>query len=96
MPILRMKEITSMSSEERTKKISELRAELSRLRTMISAGGAIENPMRVREIRRAIAQVLTVENEYKLGIRSIEKEGSEKAKQTKPKSAAAKKPKETQ
>ena len=63
MPILRMKEINGMSTEDRTKKLGELRAELSRLRTMISAGGAVENPTRVRELRRTIAQVLTVENE---------------------------------
>lgn len=91
MPILRMKEITSMSPTDRTKKLSELRAELSRLRTMISAGGAVENPTRVRELRRTIAQVLTVENEEKLGIRTATKEPEAK----KPKATAAKKPKET-
>ncbi len=96
MPILRMKEITSMSSEDRTKKLSELRAELSRLRTMISAGGAVENPTRVRELRRTIAQILTVENENKLGIRGKAKEPQKtEAKPKKPKVTAAKKPKET-
>jgi large subunit ribosomal protein L29 len=93
MPILRMKEIVSMSAEEKTKKLVELRAELSRLRTMISAGGAIENPTRVRELRRTIAQVLTVENEVKLGIRQPKESG--KAEPKKPKTVAAKKPKET-
>ncbi len=93
MPILRMKEISNMTSEDRTKKLGELKAELSRLRTMISAGGAIENPTRVREIRRTIAQVLTVENEYKLGIRTTDA-ATAKAQPKKPKTAAAKKPKE--
>jgi large subunit ribosomal protein L29 len=74
MPILRIKDVNNMSSEDRNKKLAELRAELSRLRTMVSAGGSIENPTRIREIRRAIAQVLTVENEQKLGIRKKEKE----------------------
>jgi large subunit ribosomal protein L29 len=94
MPILRMKEITAMSPEDRTKKLGELRTELSRLRTMISAGGAIENPTRVRELRRTIAQVLTVESENRLGIRTKAKEPA-KAAPKKPKTAAAKKPKET-
>jgi len=94
MPILRMEEITGMSVEDRTKKLSELRAELSRLRTMISAGGAIENPTRVRELRRTIAQVLTVENEVRLGIRAAAKE-PEKTSPKKPRATAAKKPKET-
>ncbi len=94
MAILRMKEIAGMSSEERTKKVTELRAELTRLRTMISAGGAVENPTRVRELRRTIAQVLTVENETRLGIRAGAKE-PEKATPKKPKTVAPTKPKET-
>jgi large subunit ribosomal protein L29 len=94
MPILRMKEISSMSSEDRAKKLSELRAELSRLKTMISAGGAVENPTRVRELRKTIAQVLTVENEYKLGIRKTEAR-EKQPKKAKPKKEKAAKPKTT-
>jgi large subunit ribosomal protein L29 len=93
MPILRLKEMKAMSPEDRTKKLVELRAELTRLRTMISAGGAIENPTRVREIRRTIAQVLTVENEVRLGIR-VEAKEPEKTESKKPKAATIKKPKE--
>jgi large subunit ribosomal protein L29 len=88
MPILRLKEISDMSTEARTKKLGELRTELSRMRTMISAGGAIENPTRVRELRRTIAQILTIENEYTLGIRQAETPPKETKK-------TAKKPKET-
>jgi len=66
MPIFRMKDIRSMPSEDRGKKLDELRTELSRLRTMIKAGGAVENPARIRELRKAIARILTVENEAKL------------------------------
>jgi large subunit ribosomal protein L29 len=75
MAIIRLKEIQGMSTEDRSKKLIDLRAELARLKTMIKAGGAVENPTRVREIRKTIAQILTVENENKLGIRkSSEKE----------------------
>ena len=63
MPILRMKEVRSMSHEDRRKKLDELRTELSRLQTMIRAGGAIENSARIHELRKSIAQVLTVEDE---------------------------------
>jgi large subunit ribosomal protein L29 len=63
MPILRVKDVRSMSDDDRMKKLDELRTELSRLRTMIKAGGAVENPARVRELRKAIARVLTVKNE---------------------------------
>ena len=66
MPILRVKEIRDMSSDARVKKLKELRAELSRLKTMIEAGGAVENPARIRELRKTIAQIMTIENERKL------------------------------
>jgi large subunit ribosomal protein L29 len=85
MPIVRLKEINGMSSEERTKKLSELRAELSRLRTMISAGGAVENPARIRELRKTIAQILTIENEHKLELRKTEAKAAKKAPETKEK-----------
>jgi large subunit ribosomal protein L29 len=88
MPILRLKEIVDMSSEERAKKLSELRAELSRLRTMVRAGGAVENPARINELRKTIAQVLTIESEQKLGIRKKEtkqEKPAKKAKKTKEK-----------
>lgn len=76
MPILRLKDISGMSSEERTKKLSELRAELARLRTMVRAGGAVENPARMRELRKTIAQILTIENENKLGLRETKKKAA--------------------
>ena len=63
MPIIRLKDIREMSSEERKKRVMELRTELLRLKTMVKAGGAVDNPARVRELRKAIARLLTVENE---------------------------------
>ena len=66
MPLLRVREIREMSPEERRAKLSELRAELAKLRSMVEAGGSIENPSRIREIRRAIARILTIEREEEL------------------------------
>jgi len=77
---MRLKEIVSMSSEDRANKIVDLRAELARMRTMIKAGGAVENPTRVRELRKTIAQILTIENEKKLGIRGTTEEAKPKKK----------------
>jgi large subunit ribosomal protein L29 len=85
MPIMRLKEIRGMSSEERTKKITELKTELSRLKTMISAGGAVENPARIRELRKTIAQILTIENEKKQEPEKTEAKAAEKAPKTKKK-----------
>jgi large subunit ribosomal protein L29 len=92
MTILRLREIDNMSSQDRGKKLLELRAELSRLRTMIRAGGAVENPARINELRKTIAQILTIENEHKLGIRKKE---SKAEKPAKPEKKPAKKPKNT-
>ena len=62
MAILRKREIGQMLPEERKKKVSELRAELTTIRTQVKSGGTVENPARVRELRRTIAKLLTVEN----------------------------------
>ncbi|MFB0504775.1 MAG: 50S ribosomal protein L29 [Candidatus Bathyarchaeia archaeon] len=67
MPISRMRDLRDMSTQERERRLRELRTELSRLRTMVEAGGAIENPARIRELKRTIARILTVENEEKIG-----------------------------
>jgi large subunit ribosomal protein L29 len=80
MGIMRVKEIQAMSAEDRTKKLVDIRAELARIRTMVKAGGAVENPTRVRELRKTIAQILTIENEQKLGIRQPVQEAEEKPK----------------
>ena len=87
---MRVKEIKALSSEDRTNKLVELRTELSRIRTMVNAGGAIENPTRIRELRKTIAQILTIQNEKKLGIRKLAEPEEKPAKKTKP---AAKAPK---
>lgn len=66
MPILRVKEIRDMPSEERMKKLGEFRTELLRLKTMIAAGGTVENPARIKELRKTIARILTIEKEQKI------------------------------
>ena len=80
MPILRLKDIDSMSPEEREKKLAEMRADLTRMKTMIRAGGAVENPARIRELRKTIARILTIENEKRLGIGSAEEKEKTKKK----------------
>ena len=62
MPVLRKREISQMLPEERRKKITELRAELTTLRTSVRAGGTVENPARIRQLRRTVARLLTLQN----------------------------------
>ena len=83
MPILRRKNISKMSSKERLKNLSDLRIELARLKTMVRAGGAVEKPGKIRDLRKTIAQILTIENEYKLGIRAKKEKKAKKPKRKK-------------
>ncbi len=69
MPIIRVSEIRKMKPEERMKKLAELRAELARVRALAASGTPLDNPMRIRELRRAIARILTIQREEELGIR---------------------------
>ena len=83
---MRVKEINALSTEDRATKLADLRIELARMRTMVNAGGAVENPTRIRELRRTIAQILTIQNEKKLGIRQVAeaKEAKQEKKAPKP------------
>ncbi len=72
-----------MSAEDRDKKISEIRAELARLKTMVRAGGAVENPARIRELRKVIAKILTVKSEEKLGLGKTEEKAEKKGRKEK-------------
>ena len=67
MAILRLKDIRDMSPEKRNEKITEFRTELARLKTMVAAGGSIDNPAQIRELRKTIARILTIEAEEKRG-----------------------------
>nr|MDO8081929.1 50S ribosomal protein L29 [Candidatus Freyarchaeota archaeon] len=63
MPIVRMKDIRKWTPEELEKKLEGYRSELLEQRALQASGGAIENPGRIKEIRKTIARILTVTNE---------------------------------
>ncbi len=63
MAILKVKDIRNMSSEERLAKLRELKAELMRLRAQQASGAPLENPGKIRVIKKTIARILTVINE---------------------------------
>lgn len=69
MPILRVSDIRKMKPEERKKKLNELRAELTRIRGMAASGAPLDNPKQIKELRKAIARILTIQREEELGIR---------------------------
>lgn len=65
MAILKPDEIRKMSNEERLAKLRELKAELMRLRAQQASGAPLDNPGRIRAIRKTIARILTIINEEK-------------------------------
>ncbi len=77
MAILKSDEIRDMNLDEMKAKLRELRSELARERAVIASGGSLENPGRVRELRRTIARLLTVIKETqkkggaRIGARSV-------------------------
>ena len=60
-------ELRKMTSEELEHKVSELKDELFNLRFQ-NATVQLENPMRIREVKKTIARVKTILNERNLGI----------------------------
>ena len=66
MAILRPDEIRNMRREERLKKLKELKLELFKLKARLYSTGGLENPAKIREVRRAIARILTIEREEEL------------------------------
>ena len=67
MPMKRIREVHDISDEDRLKRLSELKTELVRMRTMVKAGGAVENPSRIRGLKKTIARIQTVMNEKTKG-----------------------------
>ena len=59
---MNVKEIRDMSNEELVKEISSLSEELYNLRFQ-QATGSLENPARMKDIRKTIARIKTVQTE---------------------------------
>ncbi len=63
MAMFTSEEIRNMSSEEIEDELRNLESELLRERGVVAAGGAPEKPGRVKDIRRTIALIKTVQSE---------------------------------
>lgn len=61
------KEIRELTSQELTQKLDNLKSELFNLRFQL-ATGQLENPMRIRQVRKDIARVKTIIRERELKI----------------------------
>lgn len=62
MAILKKQKLREMSSADKKERLSELRLELSKERAAAEVGGTVKSPGRLKEIRRTIARIMTMEN----------------------------------
>ncbi len=62
---MKAKDVHELSTEELTRKVDDLKDELFKLRFQL-ATGQLENPMRIREVKKSIARVKTVLREREL------------------------------
>jgi len=56
-------EVRDMTPAEREAELEELQTELLNAKAVQAAGGAPENPGRIKELRRAVARIKTIQNE---------------------------------
>ena len=56
---MKINKIVEMSSSELEKELSELKTELFKLRFSLATNG-LENPMKIKEIKKDIARIKTV------------------------------------
>jgi large subunit ribosomal protein L29 len=63
MAILHPKEIRDMTPAEREAELEELQTELLNAKAVKAAGGAPENPGRIKELRRTVARIKTIRRE---------------------------------
>jgi large subunit ribosomal protein L29 len=62
MAIFRAREVHQMNDVELAENVQKLELELMQLFGKVSTGGASENPGRIRELKRTIARIKTVQN----------------------------------
>ena len=62
---MKVNDIRNLSAAELNTKVSEFKEELFNLRFQL-ATGQLENPMRIREVKKTIARIKTVQREEEI------------------------------
>jgi large subunit ribosomal protein L29 len=60
---IKIKDVRKMSNIERTKKLEDLQGELFKIKSSNAMGGSVQNPSKIREIKRSIARIKTIKRE---------------------------------
>lgn len=66
---MKAKEIRDLTDAELAKKLDDSKDELFKLRFQL-ATGQLDNPMKIKECKRKIARLKTIETERRMGIRA--------------------------
>ena len=61
---MKVNDIRNLSPDEQVSKLSSLKEELFNLRFQ-HATGQLDNPMRIRDVKRSIAQIKTIASEMR-------------------------------
>ena len=79
MAVLKIKDARNMKPEDRAKRLNEFELELSKLIGSSAVGATIKEPGKVKELRKAIARILTIVKEEKTSIKKTDqKKGGKK------------------
>ena len=65
MALIKKSEFNQMNGQQLTEKLSELQKELMKLRAQIATHTTLENPGRVKSVRKMIARIYTKLNQKK-------------------------------
>lgn len=65
--LMKVKEVRQLSGAELSNRLTELKAELFNLRFQL-ATGQLDNPLKIKSVRKDIARVKTIIRERELGI----------------------------
>ena len=63
MAVLHVQEIRDMTPAEREAELEELKTELLNARSTLAAGGAPDNPGKIKELKKAVARIKTIQGE---------------------------------
>jgi len=63
MAVLHVQEIRDMTPAEREAELEDLKTELLNSRAVQAAGGAPDNPGKIKELKKAIARIKTIQGE---------------------------------
>ena len=66
LAILTPAEIRKLSSEERENRLTDLHVQVIKFRSKVVSGGTIESPGLLRELKRTIARINTINHEERL------------------------------